>query len=238
MQDTKNIEVDLRRRLSKYRNLPDWDDAVQEALIQTWRDQEERGITDPGQLRARGTLRGKAILMHQTGATGGSTMTGHVGRKSTEGVSREKGERTREKIRIFEEEFTRIHDRKPSGVEIMKGTGLSRDQVYGQLKKTSTGVSVPVKEVKLQALWNQEGAQDEDTTLAIQRSAIEWEQDLINQLTVQQLMLELTDRQRQAVYGTHWLRLSTRELATQMGINAKNVRDHLNAAYNKMRKAL
>ncbi len=232
------LESYFRKSLARYSDMPDWEDAIQEACIQAWLDD---GKYPESQIKGRAVIRGKQIILHQTGLAGGSTMTGHVGRKSTEGVGRVQGEATREKIRQYISEFSALHGREPNNVEVSKAIGITDGEVGRHRKVMKTyGVSVPLSEVKVHTLSTSQSRedQDDDVSYAITRYAVQWENDAIDKLTVDALLEALTFKQRQAVYCTHWLGLSTRRAAEYMGVAQPTVRLHLKAAYDRMRKLL
>lgn len=232
------LETYFRKALGRYSDMPDWEDAIQEACISAWMD---NGKYPDSQIKARSVIRGKQILLHQTGLAGGSTMTGHVGRKSTEGTVRSQGEATREKIRLYVSEYAQLHGKEPNNVEVAKAIGITNAVVGDHRKRMKTyGVSVPLNEVQVHTLSTSQARedQDDDVSYAIVRYAVQWETDTINRLTVEALLEVLTQKQKQAVYCTHWLGLSGRTAAEYMGIAKSTVRLHLNAAYARMREVM
>lgn len=231
----ENLEQYFKRALSRYVNLPDWEDAVQEAVIQYWKD-TEAGVDNPDKCKARAVLRAKGILFNQTGAQNGVCMTGHVGRKSTQGTRKPAGDASRDKIISYTKEFKSLHNREPGVMELSRGLGIGREAVSQHLRKIRSygGLSVPISEIKLERIA---ASDDLEAPLAVQLTAFEWESTVVDQLSVRQLMSVLTEREKEVVFMFYWEDKSPSIIAKAMDTTPVSVNRWLRAAEAKLREA-
>ncbi len=114
------------------------DDAVQEAIIRAWRDVED-GITDYNYLVNRARIWGKAILFDAH-----HYPTGDLGR-SREGTTRKRSDATREKIKLFVDEYKELHGEDPSIRQIQVGLGTKAD-ISRHLKTIKSHIPLILRE--------------------------------------------------------------------------------------------
>lgn len=125
-------EVVTRRVRRKYGDHPDCDDAVQEALVKAWKDAESGNYDqDPQYLINRASNWAKRYLFPGRGnqkATGAPRISADNYVRNPE---------IREKIRNWQDEYIRLHGKKPTQKEIGQGIGIETSRVSYHLKKMS-----------------------------------------------------------------------------------------------------
>lgn len=137
MEDLSNIyteaEAYLKRALRKYNNhLPELiEDAIQEGIIQVWRDMEA-GVTPKLKILRRAGLAANKFINRN-----GEYFFGKP-RTSREGITA--NGTTTQKIKIFLDEYLPVHNWVyPSAIEVAKATGVSRTSVTAILKNIREG---------------------------------------------------------------------------------------------------
>lgn len=126
--------VVTKRVKAKYGNHVDSEDAVQEALIQAWKDMET-GEYEYAHLVNRAVTWARKYLFPGTNA---QKATG-AARTSAQGYVRNPA--AREKIRMWREQYIELHGKVPTQKEIAQGVGMSQGMVSYHLKKmTDTNV--------------------------------------------------------------------------------------------------
>jgi DNA-directed RNA polymerase specialized sigma24 family protein len=126
------LESYVRGALKNRRDMEDFEDAVQEGLIRGWKDSEE-GSRDEAWIFHRAAMWASQHLTNDT-----HLPTGHMGRER-DGITRASGNATREKIKMYVEQFTELHDRAPNQTEIANAIGLNPSTVHTHLQRMKTG---------------------------------------------------------------------------------------------------
>lgn len=127
-QTLADVHKWLKRTSTRYADMPDRDDAIQEGLIRAWKDMED-GSRDFHYIRSRARIWTKSHLLDDTGLP-----TGHPGRERI-GIRKQAGDTKTEKVRMFVDEFRKLHDRLPSNSEIGQGVGMTSNRAsYYKLK--------------------------------------------------------------------------------------------------------
>jgi len=128
------MERHLRQRVSRFRDHPEWEDAVQEGRISIWKDLQE-GTKDHPHMVFRAIRVARALLFNPT-----AHPTGHVAIGASAGTRKtSRGEATREKIRNYLQDYRRLHDSEPTAYRIGKDLGIDRSTVSAQLRKMRSG---------------------------------------------------------------------------------------------------
>jgi RNA polymerase sigma factor (sigma-70 family) len=128
--DLDNIETSLRKRLgSHYGYHPDFDDGIQEALIQVWKDIQE-GITDRSYLLNRGQVWFTSRVFGENHPWTGTP------RREKHGFRKDSA--YREKVANFRKEYRELHGEYPTIAETSRGTGLKESTVSYHVKKANT----------------------------------------------------------------------------------------------------
>lgn len=125
--DYHKVEAFVRTGLIRYRDMMDFEDAIQEGLVRAWKDAEE-GQKNELWIMRRAKHWAWSILTNDY-----KLPTGHPGR-DLEGRTKSSGDASREKIRAYMEEFVKLHDRAPFYREIAAGIGVSKDTVAHHMK--------------------------------------------------------------------------------------------------------
>lgn len=128
--DLDNIETSLRKRLgATFGYHPDFDDGIQEALIQVWKD-IENGITDRQYLLNRGQIWFTSRVFGENHPWTGTP------RREKHGFRKESA--YREKVANFRKEYRELHGEYPTVSETAKCTGLKESTVSYHVKKSRT----------------------------------------------------------------------------------------------------
>lgn len=189
MQELVDVERSIRSYASRFRQMPDHEDAIQEGMINAWKDLES-GNYDYWHIVRRAQIRIKAVLLDPS-----HHMTGHI-RTSREGIEKDQGRKTREKIRQFVDEYMELHDKKPSGVTIAKGTGITASVVHAHLRRMADGIDHNMALIK-------EGTNETDYAayhvnslddMPVEREATpSFEDELVSNMAFQEMIASLSD---------------------------------------------
>ncbi len=127
MADYEKISRTVERRVQRlYGSHYECEDAIQEALIRAWTDLSE-GQTDYTHIVNRAANWAKSFLFSNRLPTGAP-------HRDRSGIHKEQGNKRREKIRMFVDEWTSIHGKKPTLKQVESGTGIPTSSVSIHLK--------------------------------------------------------------------------------------------------------
>ncbi len=121
----KTIEKTMSRH---YRDHLEWEDAVQEAKIQAWKDWDN-GLRDVRHLVNRARMCGKGYFSRDKGRRA----TGHA-KASRVGHVTAAGDATRAKVQQYVEDYIQLHDAKPKIRDVAKAIGLSETYASGVMR--------------------------------------------------------------------------------------------------------
>lgn len=128
----EEVAVTVAKRIrKKFSTVPDWDDALQEALIRAWKDVQD-GSYDYNHIVNRSEMWARKYLFPGSNAqkaTGSSRVdtTGYV-----------RNAAMRDKIKLFRDEYITLHGKPPTQVVVGKALGLSQHQVSYYMKRLNT----------------------------------------------------------------------------------------------------
>jgi RNA polymerase sigma factor (sigma-70 family) len=125
----ERINKVIYKRMSRYlRYHPEWEDAVQEAYIQAWKDYQKGDWESDFYLINRACTWAKAYLQSDRG--GGRRGTGRA-KSVGEGYSTADGLAMCEKTRQYVTEYSKLHNSKPKPSVMAKALGISAE--YGSV---------------------------------------------------------------------------------------------------------
>ncbi|MCA1841241.1 MAG: hypothetical protein ABR585_12890 [Gemmatimonadaceae bacterium] len=127
-----------KRINAKYGTHGEKEDALQEALIRAWKDHQE-GSYDFNHMVNRAENWARKYLFPGSNAQKATGST----RVDTSGFVRKP--ELREKIRLFMDEYLRLHGKKPSQATVAKSLGMTQSSVSYYLKRMSNGGTTPIK---------------------------------------------------------------------------------------------
>lgn len=192
-QVAKVVRGTLARKWFKH---PDFEDAVQEAIIHAWRDIETGGYTFAHVVN-RAALQGKKLLADKR-----ATITGKA-RRSKEGTVSAQGEATREKINMFIRDYVDIHEKMPTNKEIAAAVGVSNSTVITHRKRGYTNVGADggvtrhnYSESSLESYMTAADIDADECPLFAQDS---FEDSLIEDLDFQNLLASLSEESAKAL---------------------------------------
>lgn len=130
--DFTEVEKYLTVSLSRYQiMLPElWDDALQEGMIQAWRDVQD-GVGPKLKVLRRAKLCARRYFNKQGQQSFGKPKT------SRDGLRRDST--TINKVMTYLDEFTPVHDRMPTGKEVSQALGISHSSATLALKNIREG---------------------------------------------------------------------------------------------------
>lgn len=132
----EEVALTVTKRINaKFGSLGDKDDALQEALIRAWKDVED-GSYDYNHIVNRAVNWARKYLFPGANAQKATGST----RSTAQGFVRNTA--TREKIKMYREEYIQIHDKIPSQRQISAALGISQTQVSYYMKDTRVNVKV------------------------------------------------------------------------------------------------
>lgn len=119
------------RMQQKYSTVPNWEDAYQEGVIRMWKD-IEAGNTVFKHVINRADMWARNVMFQNAPQTG-EPRRSHTGRSSAQGV------KSREKIKLFLDEYMQFHDKMPTNKVISQSTGVHPDNMTEHLRKLREG---------------------------------------------------------------------------------------------------
>ena len=186
-----NDMLDWVRRLiaRRYQGHSELEDLMQEGQIAVWRAWMD-GERDHQQLIYKGMNRAGDLL--KNGKPFGKP-------RADRPVNRKTGAVTREKLRAFIDEYVRLHGKKPTYKEMGEAAGISHQSVAVHLKRLYMFSDEP-QELQIESFDRFPDAED------LGYFAVDpgFDEHVTDKLWVQELMADLPDVQKEAVYLRFW----------------------------------
>lgn len=237
----------LRKALDSWWEHPRFEDAIQEGVIQAWRD-VDAGIGPDLKILRRAKLKSRTFLINPDRSATGAP------RRSHDGSVTEEGERKREKVRMYMDEFYAIHDRLPYQKEIAQAVGVSEstaDRIkrdlrdgrfnHAQYEYTESGYKRLARsyfsEVHLDGLVSEVEKGDASYVKHFD-SGYNLEDEVLGDLGFADVLSSLEPEDREILYLRFYLGWNATEIGKHLGISRQLGNKRVSRAVNRARRLL
>lgn len=229
------VEKVVRRRMRRYKDLTDCEDATQEALIWVWKalreDRHLNALNGLDHLAYRAQMEGHGYLFDKR-----RHATGHPGMDRVATPRKyPQGEATREKIRNYMNEYKDLHGVEPSSYQIAEAIGMNSSGVRNHLRAMKTGkyTQIEWETVPLVEEYGADG--DEYAKIPTVES---FEDELLGEMAiVRELLDNLSQKHVEMLYAIFWEGYTIGEYAKTQGWKTSTAYSHRHKALKTLREA-
>lgn len=244
------VENYLYKALVTYRNDENFEDAIQEGLIRAWKDVQENTLSEMTQSYINHRAKQWAKNFIRDSKIGRRRPTG-APLNSKEGRNTKSGVASREKISIFMRDYSDLHDKEPSNIEIAQATGLSAAVVSYQRKAIREGrhhnnaITVTDQDGRTRTDYTAYSVSHFTTTFTEDiifniAGKIEWEDETIAEMDFFNLLDGVDQKHKQVLFWHHFMGYNSKEIAGLLGFfPASNTgHRHIKAAHKAVHALL
>jgi DNA-directed RNA polymerase specialized sigma24 family protein len=188
----------------KYSGHPDLEDLIQEGRIAVWRA-FAAGERDMHKLTYKGMNRAGSLLQEgkPLGKPKAQRQTGYA-----------KGEALREKLRIFIRDYSDLHGKRPTYKQMGEACGVKSDSLKDHLDKLYLYSEVAEEKPTVISYYSLFETAEESLGFFAQEPS--FETNLVEKLSVQKYMTDLSEKERLALYLRFWRDLAYPAIAAEL----------------------
>jgi DNA-binding CsgD family transcriptional regulator len=214
------------------------DDLRQEAQIFAWKDYQA-GDHDSKGICVRAAYRVLALIGKDK-PDSKAQWTGHIECKEGQMRNYAAGEASRDKIRMYVTDYTKLHGHSPSVAEVAKNLGMNRQNVNQHMQRLYTFTTQgKYTESPLETGFTEGSTEETHSVADSVRYGYTFENELIHRLDTYALMVEtLDERERTWTYMHVFMGRTHGEIADQYGYSRNMVSIVVRKSMTKLKEAI